>query len=332
MKRAVKHVLGHVLEPLLPVAWRVTRSPRLLVLMYHRVLPPDHPDVGSEQPGMYVSPETLELHLRTLREVGFNLVFLDEWLRASSVCAADMPGLSCAITFDDGWRDNYDWAFPVLQRHEVPATIFLVTDLVGSSYSFWPNQLAKFLVSGAGSDRLPGWLRGMLRERGLPVGEILTPARVDEIIVACKASRNDAEMRELVGAISTDGPADRDLMNWEEVARMRDSGLIRFGSHTRTHLRLSGDIDAAVLEDEILGSRQVLEERLGQAPRLFCYPNGDMSATATDVVRRGYAAAVSTREGWHWPGNDSYAIRRIGVHEDISNTRASFLLRLTGLI
>ncbi|MES1263376.1 MAG: polysaccharide deacetylase family protein, partial [Peristeroidobacter soli] len=216
--------------------------------MYHRVLPANHPDRATEQPGMYVTPETLAMHLGVLRE-HFTFVHLDEWLDAKAA-GRELPRHACAITFDDGWRDNYDHAFPMLRQAQVPATIYLVSDLVGTSYSFWPNTLARLLAGGEEAV--------MVRARAL-LGELpatqggLDMAQIDAIIGRCK-SRSDAEMHSLVAEIAsvapTAAPGVRDLMSWEEIDEMQRSGLVRFGSHTRRHTRLSKLPAGAQMDDE----------------------------------------------------------------------------------
>jgi peptidoglycan/xylan/chitin deacetylase (PgdA/CDA1 family) len=149
------------------MAWR-TGTRRLLVLMYHRVLPAEHPDRNSEQPGMYVSPATLAMHLEIVKQY-FTLIHLDEWLERVSAGRA-VPSLACAITFDDGWRDNYEYAFPVLRHAGAPATIYLVTDMVGEGYSFWPNTLARYLGAGAADlGAYPTWLADIARKLRLAV-------------------------------------------------------------------------------------------------------------------------------------------------------------------
>ena len=102
---------------------------RALVLMYHRVLH-DHEVSRDIDPGMYVTRESLDRHLRHLAST-FELVSLDgirDWI-AGDIRFRKVP---CAITFDDGWEDNYRNAFDLLSSHRVPATIFLVTDRVGT--------------------------------------------------------------------------------------------------------------------------------------------------------------------------------------------------------
>ena len=343
-KHALKSAARVAVAAIGPHRWR--RGPSLLVLTYHRVLPEGHPARETEQPGMLVSPELLAMHFEVLQR-HFAPVHLDEWLRAAKN-GAPPAGRSLAITFDDGWRDNYDYAFPILKKAEVPATIFLVTDLVGTHYRFWPNRLAHRLKAwrpGFGQ-RLDEPTRSRMLELGIPLdvaGADATAEWIDTIISRCKVA-DDAAMHALLDALETAVPEittgaahsaaeeddQRDLLDWDEIRAMSNTGLVRFGSHTRRHTRLREDVDSDVVEDEVTGSRQVLEERLGQPVSLFCYPNGDYSPRAYAAVASSYEGAMSTQRGWNSVPFDPYVIRRIGMHGDVSATPTALLARSSG--
>jgi len=224
-----------------------------------------------------------------------------------------------------------------LTQECVPATIFLVSDVVGTEYSFWPNDLAALLAQGDSSTvtLLPTWLRQLVEAvRGDAQSGLLSAAQIDSIITDCKSSRSDADMREIVrklGQSVAAKSAERNLMSWAEIKEMQASELVRFGSHTRNHTRLTGSITAATLSDEVLGARDVIHQRLGVLPRTFCYPNGDTSPEAIAVVRSGYLGAVTTARGWNEGHSDRFVLERVGVHEDVSNTHSAFLSRLAGI-
>lgn len=114
-----------------------------LVLMYHRVLD----DVPQEvEPGMYVTSGTFECHLRYLA-AHHDVVGLDalhEWLLGRR----QFDRVPCVITFDDGWGDNYTHAFPLLQKYDLSATVFLVTDLIGTSAMLDWDQVRRMESAG----------------------------------------------------------------------------------------------------------------------------------------------------------------------------------------
>jgi len=335
LKRIAKRTLIYTAARVAPITWKWRRPGSLVVLMYHRVLPKDSPARKTEEPGMYVFPETLDLHLTELKR-RFELVHLDEWLRRARE-GSPLPKLACAITFDDGWRDNYEFALPVLAKHNAPATIFLVSSYVGTAQQFWPNRLMSLMdkaFSGPGSVHFPEPLRGIVepilaqaRQRG-----VLSADDIDRAIQEAKGL-DEEQIRSLVeetGKGCSDPPGTAEILSWSDVAQMAATGLVRFGSHTMTHLRLGGRIPSQELEREIAGSRSRLLEMLGQDVDLFCYPNGETSPEALDSVRRHYLGAVTTRRGWHTAGRDPHLIRRIGVHEDVSDTPEAILARLSG--
>jgi peptidoglycan/xylan/chitin deacetylase (PgdA/CDA1 family) len=318
-KRVVRGMFDAGIALAAPAFWRRRRD-SLVVLMYHRVLPAGHAELRTEQPGMVVSPASLELHIRVLKR-HFSLIHLDEWLER---VAGDrpLPERACAITFDDGWRDNFDHAFPVLEREQAPSTIYLVADAVGTSYAFWPNRLARWLRQDAPTADAPGWLSATY-----PAIARRTIVDIDEAIEACKKRYSDHELTELTAELQV-AERPRDLMSWEEIAHMQSSGIVRFGSHTRRHLRLDRVESPEALNSEIAGSKRALEERLGAAPRTFCYPNGNTSAAAVSLVRDNYLGAVTTRPGWNTRSSDRATLDRIGVHEGVSNSADAFVARL----
>lgn len=335
LRRLAKRAVVHTVARVAPITWRWRRPGSLVVLMYHRVLPKDSPDRQREQPGMYVSPETLDMHLSELKR-HFELVHLDDWLRAAKA-GKPLPRLACALTFDDGWRDNYDFALPVLVKHQAPATIFLVSSYIGTRQRYWPNRLmdlvhAEFAFPGSVS--FPESLR-------LLVAPVLTRARqqgcidaeaIDPIIQQA-LELNEDEVRTLVEAARESDPGnaqDRETVDQREVAAMAASGLVRFGSHSSTHFRLRAGTPAEVLEREIVHSRRTLQGICAQPIELFCYPNGVTCPAAVSIASQHYLGAVSTNRGWYTLGCDHHRIPRIAVHDDISSRRDAFLARLSG--
>jgi peptidoglycan/xylan/chitin deacetylase (PgdA/CDA1 family) len=274
---------------------------------------------------MYVSPTTLALHIELLKR-HFEMVHLDDWARGAAE-GQPVPYQACALTFDDGWRDNFEYAWPLLQAHRVPATIYLLPDLVGTRYSFWPNKLARLLSDARNNEVRAGWPDWL---RQLAVSLPLSMAQIDTAIERCKSLHTDVEMLELLQTVNTVGDPrqGRDLMNWDEVRQMAASGLVRFGSHTRRHIRLDARAPAAVLQDEIRESRASIERELHMPITSFCYPNGDHCPEAVELVRNAYATAVTTHRGWNSLSSDRYLLNRVGVHEDVSSTAPAFLSRL----
>lgn len=333
LKRLVKRVVIDAVAAVAPLTWRWRPPGSLVVLMYHRVLPKDSPARQSEQPGMYVSPETLDLHLAELKR-HFELVHLDDWLRRAKE-GQPLPKLACALTFDDGWRDNYDFALPVLMKHQAPATIFLVSSYIGTAQRFWPNRLIKLVLMESaqpGSVPFPAKLRQLVEP--LLNSSLQGSIGVEEVapIVRQALGLKESEIRELIDSAATQAQLsedDRDILDQNEIVRMASTGLVRFGSHSITHFRLDESASEKLLQAEIVQSRAQLQEVCGQPINLFCYPNGITCAAAVELTSRHYLGAVNTDTGWYSNNRNPFLVPRIRLHDDITQDRQGFLARVS---
>ena len=331
LRQLAKSMVYSTAGALAPLVLRSLRGPRLLVLTYHRVLPVDHPARAYEQPGMIVSPETLAMNIGVLRQ-HFELLHLEDWIERAQR-GASLPRLACAITFDDGWRDNYDYAFAVLQAAQAPATLYLVSDLVGSTRGFWPTRLARLLCLAWRSGDLAPLQAFATLCPAVAVPTVVAPGSeivaADAVLDALKPHYSDAQLGQAVDAALGERMAQEpvDLLDWDQVAHMERSGLLRFGSHTRSHTRLRAGIDPQLLLQEVDGSLVDLSARLQRPATGFCYPNGDHCAEAVQHLRSACDYAVTQNTGWADPTSDRYLLPRLGLSDDFAATPLQLLGR-----
>jgi len=318
---------------------RPSKKPELLILMYHRILPAADERARLEEPGMIVTPESFRLHVNILSQY-FDIIHLSEWTRYKRDYNRKCKR-ACAITFDDGWADNYEFAFPVLQEMKIPATIFIVSDMIGTDQAFWPERLARTVTSI--TQNMPArwshpnldWLKQAATS--FRFGTLApTQEQLSELIAHAK-SLPDEEVITRLDSIATkldlpDIPHRMSLLSWKQLAEMTGTGLIEAGSHTCRHIRLNEGTAADVVDNEIRSSKQSIEQHTGQSVSTFCFPNGDYSELALALVRESYELAVTTRRGWNTAATDNHLLRRIGVHEDIAHDKTAFLSRISGLL
>lgn len=304
-----------------------------VIFMYHRIIPQKLTTDGDipVQPGMYVSPESLTLHLSYLK-THFSLIPLSELVRRLQE-GEDVSG--CAvITLDDGWRDNYVYAFPILKKLKVPATIFLASGFIGTSRWFWPEEIGWAILAGhrktVDLSSLPESLSHiMTREPYLDMG---IEERVDKIIAEMK-TWEEPRRRSVVESCallreSTLGETKPVLMSWEEVREMSQSGLVKFGSHTVSHALLD-QLSLEKAQQEVADSAMRVSREIGLASELFAYPNGNYSPQVLSMLpASGITAAVTTKRGLVDGDTPLLELPRIAVHEDVSFTQALFQWRL----
>ena len=335
LKRKVKRVLEYF-AAYSGKHCRALKAPELLVLGYHRILPNTHPEFEVMEPGMRVRPETLDMHIQVLKKY-FEIVDLNDWVKRVK-SNKTVPNKAVALTFDDGWVDNYEYAYPILKHHGVLATIFLVSSMVGTNKQFWSERVSNILSYIKNNDMKVcdgnqiKWFEQFqfdFRDEG-SFGECGVSALISRL-----KQLPDHEIYESLAAFS--GVENQFfssicMLNKEQLLEMAASGLVSYGAHTRSHYRLNKITDAGLLEDEILGSKQDIESMLNIEVNGFCYPNGDFNNETLDVLSDEFQYACTTRKGWNSTKSDLLLLNRILLHDDVSHDPVSFKARISGLI
>jgi peptidoglycan/xylan/chitin deacetylase (PgdA/CDA1 family) len=276
------------------------------------------------------------MHIRVLKQY-FQVVSLFEkfsTIQAARNSASIRP--ECILTFDDGWRDFYEFAYPVLKRNQVPATDFLPTGYVGTNDWFWTDRLAWLLTDAILPTRpeKPGY---PLLERIAGI-QGAYEERLEAAIHMLK-NRNDQEIEEVIAALKERvgiraTPNQRVFLNWEEVREMRGSGLVTFGSHTHNHRILVHLKEGEVREELALSKKILLREGVVDPSFIpFCYPNGNSNQQIASMVREaGYHVAVSTGKGWNGGDASPFELKRVAIHQDMSASREMFGCRVADIL
>lgn len=316
------------------IAQRLTGS--AVVLLYHRVTTLD-----SDPQLLAVTPEHFDQQMRVLRDM-CRLMPLREM--TDGLSAGHLPRQAAVITFDDGYADNLHEAKPILERHGLPATVFVASGAIGSHREFYWDELEAILLR-------PGSLPQTL---GLQVGETSyrwhlgesatlseeTFARRRRWSVASPAIHPRQELYKALCALlrtlpigpqrdamqqvrwwagrAPEARATHRAMDERELRSLVADGLIEVGAHTVDHACLAS-LARDEQREQVAQSRSRLEAIVGRPVTSFSYPYGTRASydadTATMVREAGLSSACSNFEGVVRPGADLYQVPRFLVRD-----------------
>ncbi len=276
-----------------------------------------------------VTPGFLETVIQRVIEDGFEILTLDEVACRLAPDAAPSPSgrpFAC-FTFDDGYRDNREFALPIFRKYGVPFTLFVPTDYPDGHGDLWWLSLEAVVRKATGIDvEKDGKLRHFKTE---------TVAQKDAVfdeIYWWVRSLPEAEARAIVQRLAEqhgiDGPQMcRDLiMTWDELREVSRDPLLTIGAHTRSHFALAKLAEAGA-RAEISDSVARIEKEIGKPCRHFSFPYGDETSAGQrefQMTRElGLKTAVTTRKGLIHPhhGNTLTALPRVSLNGDYQNSR-----------
>lgn len=307
---------------------------KLLVVMYHGVTLND-----------YTPPVWTQLPLKTFRQ---QLEYLSEHYVPVSLAdvagatggSSALPERAVLITFDDGLRNNYSAAFPVLQELNLPAAVFLTIDLIGSDKILWFDELFFLLQEAAGRGFTPDMPDAEARAL-LQSGRTWEAyALAVEVLKRAGVAARRREMAKLCAHVPLDRQKlleDFGLLNWDEVRTMHRSGLVEFGVHTATH-RILTELADDEWEREIIAPKHLLEKILNTEAAAFCFPNGrpwiDFRPDQFAQLRQaGYSCAFTTENAlFDWSGGECMAIGRVPAGNDATSDSSYFTLNASGAL
>jgi len=312
--RAIQRFAGfHILCPRrnsrLPHVRKFSGS-KYLILCYHRV--------GIEGVPLFsrLEPSVFEAQMRYLRE-HYRIISLRRL--CDELREGNGPGPALAITFDDGYRDLYKYAFPVLQKYQIPATIYLIGECVETSDAPWYDRIFVAVDAARGSsldvelETPRHFSLSSSAARASAAWEIVCYLRSIPDVVR-RQWCSDFEARVKLSPERLQGR----MLNWEQVREM-DKGGVLFGAHTMSHPVVSR-LEAAELESELADSKRLLESRLDKPIHDFAYPFGKLQDCDIFAERFlegcGYHSAVTTIAGFNTPASSPYRLRRVQIGDD----------------
>jgi peptidoglycan/xylan/chitin deacetylase (PgdA/CDA1 family) len=268
-----------------------------IILGLHRVVNNFSSASKDYMPSMLISTDTLEQYLDWIGKRR-KFVTLQEAIERFNVPQRTGKPLA-TVTFDDGYRDVYEYAFPLLKRKGIPFTVFVVTDLVGTDRRL-PHDELFFLLRRAlqqwGSDSARN-LTALFNtaERRLVVSDeadvFSLTRRFLVTLPQADLLRVIDTLRERVGSLeNTDSHR---ILTWDMVKQMHQAG-VGIESHGASHALFSNESSQKVVA-ELTDSKRQIESRIGTEVRHLAYPDGKFNrGVAKTVAESGYQSACTT--------------------------------------
>ena len=279
-----------------------------VILSFHRTVA--EPAQAEKTPTLpYLTASNFEKLIAYLKSK-YRIQSLEDWISSGR----QKSGI--ILTFDDGWKDNYVYAFPVLKKHNVPATIFVAVNFIGATTEFWQVKLYRQLQKLSLTE-VQGWPDSELKRKIIGIFKAGFSPDTYQLLVRYLKSKPRKELESLLEPLfSRDSQKPEPAgLGWEEIKEMHQSG-IDFGSHTLNHIILPVENDETI-KDELQSSRQILEQHLNKPVRYFAYPSGEYDERTKALVRQaGYVAAFSTKEDVNTCWTNPLELRRIEMEEN----------------
>ena len=286
---------------------RGLRGTQVGIIVYHRV--------GEKEGFPFLSPIPLREFEKQIEYLSKTFMVMPLDILVEHVLEKKtLPKRVVAITFDDGYRDNYRHAYPILKRYGLSATFFLATDYINKGVLFWWDQAGYVLQQTR--------LRN-LEMHGVGTYSLRTDAerrratlRIIETLKGLPDGRKDLLLEDLARVASVQVPSDLGkefILSWDEIRRMSSNGM-DFGAHSHTHPILTR-IPLLAAREEIIRSKHHIEEQIGRRITSFAYPNGmpgDFNEDIKKIVREsGFERAFAVCPmGAMSPTMDRYQISR----------------------
>lgn len=305
-------------------AFRLLNRRRILVLTYHRF-------AETEIEGK-ISAAQFRAHLQFLK-ANYRVLPLAEIvenLRAGK----SLPVNTAAVTIDDGYRDAFEIAFPLLKQFQIPATLFVITDFLDRKCWLWTDK-ARVLAANTTLSEIEFENRKF--DLNGAASRKIVAAKINERLKRLPDAEKERRLADLQKSFAVDLseiPAPEfSAINWNEAKEMDENG-VAVESHTVSHPILTNISDER-LGFELTQSKRRLGEILGRETNLFCYPNGGYDERAKKfVAEAGFHAAVTTDLGFNDSDSDLFALKRTDAQPamiDFEQYASGFELAKTNL-
>lgn len=315
-------------------------SGKCLVLMYHRVLPDKKIDTCSSHRSIVMSERIFEMQMRYFAS-HFKPMTINTM---SEHFSNNIPfQKNILITFDDGWRDNYEYALPILSKYSLTPLIFLTSGFIGTGKRFWQehltemiwkvvlnnrnkNKVLKSIFPGIDTTLFDGNNQDKIKEAIALLIQNLKEKEYKEITQIFERMKEDAT--DNVHHCKSKKTID-DFLSWNQIGQMIKQ-KVDFGSHGVNHYILTKEnID---IDYEFTESKDAIEKNANIRINTVSYPNGNFNVRVIEkAYQAGYRIGFTTQPGYVHHLDHPLKLKRININEEVSSTIPLLFGRILGL-
>ncbi|MDY0131700.1 MAG: polysaccharide deacetylase family protein [Desulforegulaceae bacterium] len=306
---------------------------KLSILTFHRIV--------EKNENYFIPPMAIDLSSfkSLIKSISFFYDFADLKISADEIRKGKYSNTRVAITFDDGYKDNYDLAMPILKKYKVPATFFIPVNQIENNEPYWWDYLfhlvkkhtKNFIIFFEGQKKLYSQFEDV-SSKNQSDGKFCR-LLVQKINLMSEKDRDNFlnTLKDAFGAYA----GKRLLMNWKEIEDLSKHNF-SIGSHTLSHIPLT-DLSESEVEKEVNLSKKLLEEKVKTPVNGFCYPRGAWNKEIEFIVKKaGYDYAVTTEYGTNTESFNLYSMKRKNI-SDYMGLRNYFptlfyLLEISGIL
>lgn len=266
----------------------------IVIFVYHRVCPGK-----GNFPVSNICPKEFEKQIRYLKE-NFKIYSLEKLINVledNQINKKESENIA-VITFDDGYKDNYIYAYPILKKYQIPASIFLVVKYIGKAKLFWWDKIEYIIYHSKKREmNIPNFGKLSITDNKKKLYCILF------LLKKLKKMSNDLmdkyidELQNICHVTIPSDLGEKMILSWDEIYEMKNNG-ISFGAHTLTHANLT-NMNLEEAEKEISHSKAMIEAKLKGDVISFAYPYGSKlfnHGVSKLLEKNGFVCAVTTSE------------------------------------
>jgi peptidoglycan/xylan/chitin deacetylase (PgdA/CDA1 family) len=265
------------------------------ILMFHRVLPSSGKLRIHNHKSLEITPQHLESIIEFFKKRGYEFISLDDLLAYKNSSTRSNRKF-VVFTFDDGYVDNYLYAYPIFKKHNVPFTIYVATSLPDSKATLWWYLLEDMVVNRTSvkmevEGKEITFRTETIKEKEIAFNKIrywfaLADEKNLPILLSSLFRGSEEEIAAKTRELS---------LTWQQIYELSQDPLVTIGSHTVNHLPLDS-LTAEKSTYEILESKKIIESHISKEVKHFCYPLGSHGRKEIEILAKtSYATATTIK-------------------------------------